>query len=90
MTAVNTVSNSSGVDSHRTLPPELLDGIAEAVATQRDPGSRSAVILGLVTEIYETVQWVGGPDLRPDEMASLAQVLSGAQEHQIRMNGSTP
>jgi hypothetical protein len=87
MTALDTLSGPAG--SIGPLPSELIDGIAEAVASRPDLDSRSQVVCSLVNEIFETVKWVHGADRQQDEVASLAQVMQAAQEHQLRMRATS-
>ena len=88
MTALDTLAGPTGSTSYGLLPSELIDGIAEAVASRPDLGSRSDVVCSLVQEIYETVKWVHAADLQQDEVASLAQVMAAAQEHSLRMKAA--
>ena len=68
------------------LSSDLIDGIAEAVASPPDPHARSAAICSLVREIYETMEWLHGSDTSHVELASLRQVVAEAQRHQERMS----
>jgi hypothetical protein len=68
------------------LTVDLIDGIAEAVASPPDPHTRSAAICSLVREIYETMEWLHGTDTHHEELASLRQVVAAAQSHQQRMS----
>jgi len=87
MTALDTRSGPAG--SLGPLPSELIDGIAEAVASRPDLMSRSDVVCSLVEEIFETVKWVHGADRQQDEVASLARVMEAAYEHQLRMRSAS-
>jgi hypothetical protein len=68
------------------LTSDLVDGIAEAVASPPDPHARSAAICSLVREIYETMEWLHGKDTSHVELASLRLVVAEAQRHQERMS----
>jgi hypothetical protein len=73
-------------ESSPDLTVDLIDGIAEAVASPPDPHARSAAICSLVREIYETMEWLHGTDVQHEELASLRQVVAAAQGHQQRMS----
>jgi len=88
MTALDTYAGPTGSASYGMLPSELIDGIAEAVASRPDLASRSDVVCSLVQEIFETVKWVHGADLQQDEVSSLAQVMAAAHEHSLRMKSA--
>lgn len=88
MTALDTFAGSTGTSTPGMLSSELIDGIAEAVASRPDLGARSDVVCSLVAEIYETVKWVHGGDLQQDEVVSLDQVMAAAHEHALRMKSA--
>jgi hypothetical protein len=86
---VNTASSLHHVPASRSfdiLTVDLIDGIAEAVASPPDPHTRSAAICSLVREIYETMEWLHGADASHEELVSLRQVVAEAQKHQERMS----
>lgn len=75
--------SSSGFDQ---LSGDLIDGIAEAVASPPDPAARSTAICSLVREVYETLEWLHGAGVQNEELASLGRLLQEAQAHQQRMS----
>jgi len=86
---VNTFSSNLQVPPSRSfdiLTSDLIDGIAEAVASPPDPHARSAAICSLVREVYETMEWLHGSDTSHVELASLRQVVAEAEQHQARMS----
>ena len=73
--------------SFDTLPRAVLDGISEVVASLQDAEARARAISSLVQEIYETMEWVHGPNNDCDELASLRGLVAAALEHEDRMSG---
>ena len=69
------------------LTGDLIDGIAEAVASPPDPSARADAISSLVREVYETMEWLHGAGVQNEELASLNRVLQEAQAHRQRMSG---
>jgi hypothetical protein len=68
------------------LGPELIDELAEAVASPPDAHSRSAAICSLVREMYETLEWLHSSDPHNHELHSLRLLVDEAEQHQTRMS----
>jgi hypothetical protein len=68
------------------LRGDLIDGIAEAVASPPDPHARAAAISSVVQEVYETMEWLHGVGIENEELASLHRIVEEAQEHARRMS----
>jgi hypothetical protein len=89
---MNTITTFVG----STEPPvvvagEVLEALVRAVTTPPDPGARSAVICSLVHTMFAAVSWLQSSDTTlddatNDELASLGQVATAAQDHQLRMS----
>lgn len=68
-----------------SLPFDLTDAIASA----NNPAERAAVIVSLVSELYETIGWVLALPDSP-ELASLRRVVEEARSHQERILQPAP
>ena len=68
------------------LTGDLIDGIAEAVASPPDPSARADAIASLVREVYETMEWLHGAGVQNEELSSLSRLVNEAQAHQQRMS----
>ena len=68
------------------LTGDLIDGIAEAVASPPDPSARADAISSLVREVYETMEWLHGAGVQNEELTSLSRLVTEAQAHQQRMS----
>lgn len=88
---INTVSTFGGPDDPSVVVAgELLDAVVKAVVTPPDPRARSAVIGILVHTMFAAVGWLHDSDTTPDdasndELASVGQLATAAQDHQLRM-----
>lgn len=83
MTQLPTIG--SPPENEAELSNELIDGIGEAVASPADSFARSAAILQIVLEIFQTMEWVHCTDGQDEELSSLRGLVSEAQAHQVRM-----
>jgi hypothetical protein len=87
MTAT-TLSTSVSASS---LSGELIDSLIEAVVLPADAVGRSAVVCELLNELCDAVEWLHASATPPpddatlQELTSLRQVLTAAQDHQLRM-----
>ena len=78
------------------LPGELIDSLLEAVVVPTDALTRSAVVCELLNELCNAVEWLhDGAISQPEdagskELASLRQLLTAAQDHQLRMRALGP
>ena len=89
---MNTVTTFVG----STEPPvvvagDVLEALVKAVATPPDPRARSAVICSLVHTMFAAVEWLQSSDTTlddptSDELVSLGQLATAAQDHQLRMS----
>lgn len=75
-------TRASGPPVNVFLPPELLDGITDAVISSRDSVHRAAVITRLVQEIFDSVAWLRSASQVDPELASLRRLLDEAVAHQ--------
>jgi hypothetical protein len=88
---INTVSTFGGPDDPPVVvADELLDALVKAVVTPPDARARSAVICILVHTMFAAVGWLHDSDTTPDdasndELASVGQLATAAQDHQLRM-----
>ena len=83
MTQLPTVGSPPGNGAE--LPNDLVDGIGEAVASPGDSFARSAAILQIVLEIFQTMEWVHCADGQDEELSSLRGLVAEAQAHHVRM-----
>lgn len=67
----------------RPLPPELLDGVLDAVMAMPDATARAEIVLSLVDELYACVAWLQAGDGGAVELASLSNVTDAARAHQV-------
>jgi hypothetical protein len=78
------------------LPGELIDSLIEAVVVPTDASTRSAVVCELLKELCNAVEWLDDGAISPPddasskELASLRQLLTAAQDHQLRMRALVP
>ena len=78
------------------LPGELIDSLIEAVVLPTDALTRSAVVCELLNELCDAVEWLHcsatptQADAASQELASLRQMLTAAQDHQLRMRALDP
>ena len=73
----------------RRLPAELIDSLAGLIATSGDPHARACVAVGLIEEVYATVEWLDDLVVSPVELTSLRQVLTEIRAHRDRMAAAT-
>jgi hypothetical protein len=73
----------------RLLPAELIDSLASLIATSGDPHARACVAVGLLEEVYATVEWLDDLVVSPVELTSLRQVLTEIRAHRDRMAAAT-
>jgi hypothetical protein len=78
------------------LPGKLIDSLIEAVVLPTDALARSAVVCELLNEVCDAVEWLHESATPPEddaashEVASLRQLLTAAQDHQLRMRALGP
>lgn len=71
------------------LNSQLDDWLTEFVVLADDPELRAARVCAIVRTVTEALEWRGGwePSV---ELASAAQLLQAAREHQHRMTAPAP
>ena len=78
-------------DSESFVAREQLDALVQAMGLPRDARTRAAIICGLVHEMCAAVEARHGSDdsrgdVTDDELLSIRQLASAAQDHRLRMS----
>ena len=89
MTAETTVPVTDGLPSP-AISGELVDALIEAVVIPPHPRARSAVICGLVQEMFAAVGWRHDDDegfdhAAEEEVASMRRLVRAAHDHYLSM-----
>lgn len=82
MTQMKMPPSTAGFAAGRPLPPELLDGLTDAMMVPPDAPARAVAICQVVEELYASVAWLRPADAADAELASLHHLLEAAQSHQ--------
>jgi hypothetical protein len=67
---------------------EVIDGLTDGVASRDDAVARAGVVVGIVLEMLEAVQWRCADRAESGELESLRRLVQAAEAHRERMRST--